>query len=39
MEYAPNSVEEKIYLQNLIRKYSRRHLTNIVKNKNGERNT
>jgi hypothetical protein len=39
MEYAPNSAEEKKYLQKLIKKYSRRHLINIVKNKNGERNT
>jgi len=39
MEYAPNSLQEEKYLQKLIKKYSRKHLINNVKNKNGVRNT
>jgi len=39
IEYAPNSIEEKKYLQKLIKKYSRKHLINNVKNNNGVRNT
>jgi len=39
LEHAPNSEEEKKYLQHLMKKYSGKHMAYIAKCNNGEKNT